>query len=170
MKKNFQTKVGKLEDSRVYMYHIIVPEEVATFFKEKKQKRLLCKVNDLAPYSSAILTLKDGYAYINLNKDRLKKGNLNVGDKIEVSLTADTSEYGMPMPAELKEIFAQDQEVNTYFHKLTPGVQRTLLYMIGKIKTENKRIEKAVIMTNYLKQVQGSFDFKELNEAFKKGL
>ena len=170
MKKKFQTKVGKLEDSRVYMYHIIVPEEIATFFKEKKQKRLLCTVNELAAYPSAILTLKEGYAYINLNKERLKEGNLKVGSKIAVILEADNSEYGMPMPAELKEIFAQDQEVNTYFHKLTPGVQRQILYIIGKIKTESKRIEKAIIMTNYLKQVQGSFDFKELHEAFKKGL
>lgn len=168
--KKFKSKVGKLDDDRIYMYHVVVPPEIQVFYKEKKQKRLLCTVNKMQPYNSAILSLKDGYCYINLNKDRLKEGNLNVGDKIDVVLEPDLSEYGMPVPREMEEIFVQDKEVKTIFDAMTPGKQRSLLYIIGKVKSQDKRIEKAIIMTNYLKQVKGKLDFKELNEAFKKGL
>lgn len=170
MKKQFDTKVAELEDSRVYMYHIVVPPEVDIFFKKNEQKRLLCTVNDLKPYNSAILRLKDGYCYINLNKDRLKEGKLKVGDKINVILEPDNSEYGMPLPLEMEEVFIQDKVVKQYFDSLTPGKQRTLLYMIGKIKSQDKRIEKSIIMSNYLKRVKGVLDFKELNQAFKDGL
>ena len=170
MKKKFTTSIGKLEDSRVYMYHLIIPEEVYLFFKEKKQKRLNCSVNDMEAYPSAILNLKTGYYYINLNKERMKKLQGKVGDKVTVVLEADTSEYGMPMPKELEELFIQDEEAKLVFHKLTPGKQRSLLYLVGKIKSQNKRIEKSIIMTNYLKRVKGALDFKELNKAFKDGL
>lgn len=152
------------------MYHIVIPSEITIFFKEKKQKRLLCSINKLEAYSSAILNLSSGYSYINLNKDRMKKLKVQVGDTVGVILEPDTSEYGMPMPIELKEIFSQDYEADTYFHKLTPGKQRSLLYVIGKFKSEDKRIEKSIILTNYLKRVKGSLDFKELNQAFKEGL
>jgi hypothetical protein len=170
VKKKFKTQVAKLEDDRVYMYHIVVPPKIHDFFKEKKQKRLICSIEGLAPYPSAILTVKGGYYYINLNKERLKKLKIQPGAEVVVVLEADTSEYGMPMPPEIEEIFSQDEEVKTVFHKLTPGKQRSLLYIIGKIKTESKRIEKAIIMTNYLKRVNGKLDFKELNQAFKDGL
>ncbi len=159
-----------MADDRIYMYHLIVPTEIAVFYKEKKQKRLLCKVNDLEAYSTAILNLKDGYNFINLNKERMKKGRLKLGDKISVQLEPDTSEYGMPLPREMEEIFLQDKEVKQYFDALTPGKQRSLLYIIGKFKSQDKRIEKAIIMTNYLKRVRGALDYKELNQAFKDGL
>lgn len=162
--------MAKLEDDRVYMYHIVVPTEIYEFYKSKKQKRLICTVNKLTPYPSAILNVKGGYYYINLNKERMKKLKIQPGDKVDVILEPDTSEYGMPMPLELQEIFDQDSEVQTVFHKLTPGKQRSLLYIIGKVKTESKRIEKAIIMTNYLKRVNGKLDFKELNQAFKDGI
>ena len=170
MKKKFTTKVAKLEDDRIYMYHLVIPTDIAAFYKEKKQKRLLCKVNNLDVYHSAILSLKDGYTYINLNKERLNGGKLKVGDRVQVTLDADTSEYGMPMPREVEEIFIQDKEVKQYFDTLTPGKQRSLLYLIGKFKSQDKRIEKAIVMTNYLKKVKGALDFKELNIAFKEGI
>ncbi len=170
MKKKFKTEVAKLEDDRVYMYHIVVPTKIYDFYKKKDQKRLICSINELEPYPSAILNVKGGYYYINLNKDRMKKLKIKPGDKVDVTLEPDTSEYGMPMPLELEEIFVQDSVVKSIFSKLTPGKQRSLLYIIGKIKTESKRIEKAIIMTNYLKRVNGALDFKELNQAFKDGL
>ena len=170
MKKKFSTTIGKLDDSRVYMFHLVIPEDIVEFYKEKKQKRLMCKVNDLEPYSSAILFAKNKYAYINLTKERMKKLGIKAGGKVDVFLEPDTSEFGMPLPPELEEILIQDTEFKSYFLTLTPGKQRNLIYLVSKMKSENKRIEKAIIIANYLKRVRGKLDFKELNQAFKDGL
>jgi len=53
------------------------------------------------------------------------------------------------------------------FHNLSAGKQRTLLHLIGKPKSEEIRINKAMVVNEYLKEVNGRLDFKELNQAFK---
>ncbi len=168
--KTFESKIAKLPDSRVYMYHLVIPEAISNFYKQHNFRRLLCMVNQLPVFSMAILHLQVGHGYINMSKDRLKQAGLKVGDSVSVQLSPDESKYGMPVPHELEEIFSQDTMAFSFFEKLSPGKQRTLLYMIGKYKTEEKRIEKGLVLSNYLKQCQGKFDFKELHTAFKKGL
>ena len=71
------------------------------------------------------------------------------------------------MPEEMEEIMAQDPEVDKVFHSLTPGKQRSLLYLIGKPKTTESRIKKAVLITRYLAEVNGEIDFREMNEYIK---
>jgi len=170
VKKKFTTKIGKLEDSRVFMYHLIIPKEIVLFYKENNQKRLMCQVNELEPYSSAIMFAKDEYAYINVNKERMKKLETQVGDTVKVILLPDTSEYGMPLPPAFEEVLIQDTEFKSVFQKLTPGKQRNLIHLVAKLKSQDKRIEKSIIIANYLKRVKGALDFKELNQAFKDGI
>ncbi len=55
------------------------------------------------------------------------------------------------------------------FHTLTLGKQRTLLHLIGKPKSGEVRLRKAIAVINYLKEVNGRLDFKELNLAIKTG-
>ena len=71
------------------------------------------------------------------------------------------------MPEEFEELLLQDETANTLFHALTKGKQRNLLYIIGKPKGTAKRLEKAVVVAEYLKANNGKLDFKALNEAFK---
>ncbi len=170
MKKKFTTQVGRLEDSRVFMYHLIIPEAVVLFYREKNQKRLMCQVNELEAYSSAILFAKGEYAYINVNKERMKKLKVKVGDDVSVTLIPDTSEYGMPLPPAFEEILIQDAVFKMFFQKLTPGKQRNLIHLVAKLKSQDKQVEKAIIISNYLKRVNGKLDFKELNQAFKDGI
>ena len=39
--------------------------------------------------------------------------------------------------------------------------------MIGKSKTSDTRLKKAIVISEYLKQVNGKIDFKQLQQAFK---
>jgi uncharacterized protein YdeI (YjbR/CyaY-like superfamily) len=74
----------------------------------------------------------------------------------------------MPMPEELEELLLQDPEGDMYFHELTPGKQRNLIYMVSKPKGVDTRIKKALVIVQHLKEVKGQLDFKMLNEAYKR--
>ena len=73
----------------------------------------------------------------------------------------------MPLPEELKTAWDLDEDGSTLFHSLTMGKQRSLVHLIGKPKSSEIRIRKALTMLEYLKSVNGNLDFKDLNEAFK---
>ena len=109
----------------------------------------------------------DGTYFIMTNNDFRKKNQLDTGDHVIVKLKKDESKYGMWVPDFFEELCYQDPEASALFHDLTAGKQRTLLHLIGKPKSENKQLEKALVIFDYLKDVNGKLDFKELNEAFK---
>ena len=115
----------------------------------------------------ALMSAGDGSYFINTNKDVRKKLGLVPGSKVDVSLQEDSSEYGMSVPEELSTAWNLDDYAYELFHKLTPGKQRSLIHIIGKLKSSEKRIQKSLTLLEYLKSVDGNFDFKELNEAFK---
>jgi len=110
-----------------------------------------------------------GDFFIIVNKARTKRMR-SAGyalDALKVTLVPDTSEYGMPMPEELGELLLLDEEASKYFHALTPGKQRALIYQVAKPKREATRLRKAVGITEYLKVVRGKLDFAELNAYVK---
>jgi len=163
----FGTSLEKL-DGNLWHYHLVVPAEIKEKFVEGKDRRVVIKLEGYEKeIPCAIMYMKDEYYFINLNKEIRTKLKLKVGDKVEVQIRKDKSEYGMPMPEELEEMFYQDPEASKYFHKLTRGKQRSLMYLVAKPKTEATRIKKALVISDYLKFCRGNLDFKELNQAFK---
>lgn len=82
-------------------------------------------------------------------------------------MTKDTSDYGMPMPDELNEVLAQDYQAYEYFHALTPGKQRNLIYVINKIKSSEIKIRKSLVIADHLIANTGKLDFKMLYEALR---
>lgn len=108
-----------------------------------------------------------GIYFINLNKENRRKINVSEGDKMLIELTEDTSKYGIPVPAIFEELLFQDPEGDQRFHELTPGTQRSLLYIIGKPKSERLQLEKGLVILDFIKSFEGKVDFKGLNEALK---
>lgn len=154
-------------DSNVWSTHVDVPDDIVIELKTQKISRLVCTFNDAETSHSALLSHGDGTYYILINKERCKKLEVNVGSQVLVTLREDISKYGMPMPEEMEELLRQDPEANKYFHSLTPGKQRNLLYIIGKPKGSETRLKKAIGICEYLKSVNGALDFRELNQALK---
>ena len=154
-------------NSNVWGLCFLVPQEVVNYFKEKEVTRFLFRINDSEEYPRALISTGEGRYYIYLNKEIAKKQQLIVGSEHLISLRADESKYGMPMPEELSEAFVLFPLADEYFHKLTPGKQRTLIYQVAKPKREETRVRKAVQILEYLEHVQGKLDFKELNQWFK---
>lgn len=151
----------------VWGIHIFVPKKITKAILDKKIKRLLCTLNGKVKLNSGLMPNGEGEYFITINKENIKKLGLKPGMKVSVELVEDKSKYGMPMPEEFQEILYQDPEVDELFHKLTPGKQRSLLYMIGKPKGVETRLKKAIVIAEYLKDCRGNLDYKELNQAFK---
>lgn len=164
----FEGKIDDFRNNNLYGHHLIIPEEVVEFFAKKKVKRFICTLNEDYSFPCAFMPKGNGIYFILINAEVRKTCRLRVGSKVLVKLKPDESKYGMPMPEEMEELLKIDDEANQYFHALTKGKQRSLLYIIGKPKSSEIRINKAIVITEHLKRMNGKLDFKILNQDFKK--
>ena len=156
-------------DSKLWGMVLPVPAEIVQeLLAATTDRRVLCRFNGQEPPQHVAL-MPDGQGgyFINFGKDLRKYYKINEGESVQLELSPDNSRYGMPLPEEMKVLLEQDPEAEQYFHSLTLGKQRALLYIIGKPKTSATRLKKAVGITDYLKQVQGKLDFREMHEALK---
>ena len=163
---SFKTHLFKKEGN-VWNMAIYVPKSEAAPYIDKDNKRVICTLNGSFSFNAGLMPEGNGDSFINVNGEIRKKLKLEVNDQVEISLEKDTSKYGMPLPDELKTAWELDPEGHDTFHTLTMGKQRSIVHIIGKPKSSDIRIKKALTMLDYLKTVNGNIDFKELNEAFK---
>lgn len=148
--------------------HFAVPPVLAqTLLANSDDKRVVCNLNGTLEYQCALLPFGDGQYVITVNKKTQTKLGLKLGSKVHIGLRKDESEYGLPMPEELAELLAQDEEGNRLLHALTPGKIRTLLYLVGQPKTSDVRLHRALVVVEHLKENQGKIDYKKLNLSVK---
>jgi len=107
-----------------------------------------------------------GY-FILMNQANVKKLNIKEGDPVNIVINKDTSEYGVPMPDSFLALLSQDEQGSAYFHQLTPGKQRSLIYIVGKVKNIDSQINKGLAILSHLTEAKGQLDFKRLNEKIK---
>lgn len=162
----FTAKLSKF-DSPLWGFHIEVPNEVAEHFIQDGKKRVICTLNDAETFQCALMPQKDGPYFINLNKKLREKFKLRIGSEVQAEIKKDESKYGLPLPEEMEELLAQDPEGERLFHELTPGRQRSLLYIVGKPKRSETRLKKAVVVIEHLKVNNGKIDYKRLNQDMK---
>jgi len=157
--ENFNTKL--------WTYHIKVPNAMARHYLEMGDKRVICNLNDTLEFQCAIMSAGDGVYFINVNKKIRDQLNLKEGSKIKVALEKDTSEFGLPFPDEFKEVLRQDKVADGYFKKLTPGKQRNLIYIAGQAKSSDLRIQRSIILADHLKNNSGKIDFRALTKELQ---
>ncbi len=145
----------------------MVPDEVVHYFKNKKISRVVCCIEDNLEFQCALMPAGSGTYFINVNKEIRRKSRWQIGESRDIALFEDESTYGLIMPEELREVLRTDSEGDEFFHALTAGKQRNLIYIASKPKTPSIRLKKSIIMIDYLKESGGKLDFKELNQAFK---
>jgi len=147
---------------KLKLHHITVPSEIV-----KKVggigTRLMCSVNGHKAFHGGMVALGGGTAYITVNKKRMKEFGVEKGDEVEVTLTEDTSKYGMEMPEELEALLDQDKEGARRFEMLTPGRQRYIIHYVGQVKSSQKKIDRAIKLINNLKDLpEDEFDMRKL--------
>jgi len=166
VKQKFKSHIGTL-DSNVYNVHIHVPSDIYGKMTKDGNKRVLCTVDKNEYFHAGLMPKGDGNFFIMLNKSRMKKFKLEIGQEINVTLEKDTSKYGMKMPPEFDEVLGSDAEGSQLFEQLTDGKKRNLIHLVAITKNTDLRITKALIMLDHLKANNGKLDHKMLNEAMK---
>ena len=160
---------AKLENfnTKLWTYHIKVPNAIAKHFLDMGDKRVICSLNGGKGFQCAIMAAGDGVYFILLNKKVRDEFNIKEGIKIKVNLEKDKSEFGLPFPDEFKEVLAQDKIGKGHFDKLPPGKQRNLLYIVGQVKNADKRIERSLIIVEHLKNNKGKIVFPSLGKELR---
>ena len=148
---------------------LVIPGDVIASLGADVKLRYVCRVEGVGEWHCALSSDGRGGRYVIFNKQRVatvRKAGLDP-ERLRVTLTPDDSPYGAPMPEEFGALLEADPLLNTYFHELTPGKQRNLIYLVAKYKTEATRLSKAVAIGEYLVETRGRLDFKELNVWMK---
>jgi len=166
MDYKFNSVLEKFEYNKVWNYHFKIPDLVASDILTNG-KRVICTINNDITYQCGLLSAGELGYFINVNVDIRKNARIALYDKVSLQLQIDTSKYGLPVPKVFEELVKQDLLFNRVFHKLTLGKQRTLVHMVGTFKREQKQLEKLMVIRDYLIQVNGKLDYKELQKAFK---
>jgi len=126
------------------MHYVAVPAEVRSQFYTKGPARVVATIGSLEPFQCGLMPMRTGEGYLIVNKARQKKLGLNHGDKVEVSILPDNSEYGAPMPEELEAVLAQDPDATATFDGLSAGKKRAVMYAVARVKGVEARVEAAV--------------------------
>lgn len=149
-------------------HYLVIPAKMAEKFEKKNgSRRVVCTINGTLSFQCALLPWNDIFTII-VSKEKRNKLGIVAGDKVDVLLEEDVSKYGLPMPAEFKEVLKQDREGNKLFHSLTAGKQRSILYWIGKVKDIDKRIHTALTFIEHLKKNEGKIIPDQLQEELKR--
>jgi hypothetical protein len=161
------TSILEQSSNKLWGCHFRVPNRIVKQLAEGNSRRVVCTLNGSTEYQCAMLPHGEGMFVITVNKKLRDTLGLEFGTEVQVRLRKDSSEYGLPLPEELREMFRQDAEGNAMFHALTRGRQRTLLYIIGTVKSSERRIARASAVVNHLKANSGKINYKQLNAALK---
>ena len=166
MRYKFNSVLEKFENSKIWSFHFRIPDTIARTILSGG-KRVVVEINNEISYQCALLSAGDYGYFVNVNAAIRMKTRLSLYDKASINIYLDTSKYGLPVPKVFQELLNQDPEFMGVLESLTMGKQRSLIHMVGTFKTENKQLEKLMILRNYLVQVNGKLDYKELQLAFK---
>jgi hypothetical protein len=153
-------------ENNLYGHHIKVDGSVVSKFSESNDRRVIVLLNGILEKPCAIMPHPESY-YIIINQDERRKLRIALGDMIEVQMQKDRSEYGMPLPEEFEVVMENDPSGKAYFHELTPGKQRSLIYLVLKVKNTDSRISKSLAIFHHLNEVRGQLDFKLLHDTIK---
>lgn len=152
--------------SKAFRFYVPISKDVADQFIDGDNRRVLFTLDGIGPSHSALMNMEGGY-YILVKTELKKKLRKEEGDTVEVTLEKDRSEYGHEVPESFEALLAQDDEGRERFERLTMGKQRSLIYIVKKVKNVDSQIAKGLAIMHQLKEAQGMLDFKRLNELIK---
>ena len=133
---------------------LILPENMVRPFVEKGHRRVEVRIsfeNQHLQYHAALLKNKHGLYNIYFSKAKQKELGVFMNDYFTVQLFEDQTTYGVEMPDVLKVILNSDVEAQCAFDSLTPGRKRSLIYTIKRYKSEQLKIDRALLILENVK-------------------
>jgi hypothetical protein len=164
----FITVLRKLPGHGSSWHFIHIDAAVGKQFEKKNgTRRVVCTINGRETFHCALIPSKGEFIIV-VNKAKRTKLKIEAGDNISVELKPDNSKYGLPMPEEFEEVLRQDRDGDKLFHALTPGKQRSLIYLVSNVKDIDRRIHTALTLVEHLKRNQGQINGSELHNELKR--
>ena len=154
--------------NKLWGSHLHVPQSVAKKLVLGGSRRVLRTLNGSEEHQCALLPLGEGSFVLSVNKQWCKTLSLEIGAPVSVGIRRDESMYGLPVPSELNELFRQDKDGNRLFHSLTPGRQRTLLYIVGSSRNPETRAWKATTIIRHLRDNNGTIKYRQLTQTLQR--
>lgn len=154
--QKYQTTIEKIGPTTLIAP---IPEEIAISFLERGHKRVIIHLKGKKLHC-ALHFRKDQGHFFYFGKQVWRRLEISEGDVELIEMEADTTKYQVEMPEEMEEVLSTDPGGMKAFESLTPGRQRSILIMIGRLKRVDSRIQKALIVVEKLKM--GITDLKKL--------
>ncbi len=134
------------------MTFIAIGTSVAEKLIKKGVKRCICTLNGKSSLHVALQSRKEQGYFIYISKRVLKELNLKKGMAVQMELKEDESHFQFEEAEEWNEVLATDPIAKDVFDQLTPGNQRSILYLITRVKSSEKRIERSLHIAEQLKR------------------
>lgn len=134
------------------MYFIAISTSTAEKLIKKGIKRCICTLNGKSSLHVALQSRKEKGYFVYISKRVLKELNLRKGMAVQIELKEDESEFQFEEAEEWNEVLATDLIAKDIFDQLTPGNQRSILYLITRVKSSEKRIERSLHIAEQLKR------------------
>ncbi|MBA2378427.1 MAG: DUF1905 domain-containing protein [Blastocatellia bacterium] len=163
----FKAKLEKFSPESGWHYITVSAAAAGKFRFEEGSRRVVCRLEGRETLQCALMPYHDAF-FIMVNKGIRTRLGIEPGDTLSVEIWKDESKYGLPMPEEFREILDQDPEGDELFHGLTPGKQRSILYILGKPKDLDRRIQMGLIVIEHLKDNEGKIDHSTLAQDLKR--
>lgn len=135
--------------------------DIAADFLAQGHRRVIYKINDVLEKHGAINSMH-GRHFLYLNKSDRKLLHKHHFDQLLITIEPDLSKYGAKMPDSLAEALRLFPTAEQHFENLTPGKQRSIIFLIAGIKSESLQIKKAILCMEYLEAHQGNLDTRDL--------
>ena len=167
---DFEAVLEKKDHVLMWTSYILVPGKIVAEVREQDpERRVVVTFNDEITHHAALMPRGKGEYFIMLNQKLRKDLAARYGHSLQVRMRLDKSEYGVPMPEEFEVALYEDEPALAHFRRLSPGKQRALIHIVGKVKNPDLRIRKAVIICDHLNAQRGDLDFKILQDDFRRG-
>lgn len=131
-------------------FYINVATGTAKKLLASGDKRWICQIGEHR-FHCAILNNKEKGYYVYLDTGWVRKQQLKTGMMIKASFTKDDTKHQFMVPEEWTEVMNTDVAAAAVFHQLSPGNQRSLLYLVNQPKSSDKKIERALKIAARLK-------------------
>lgn len=134
------------------MHLIGIGTSTAERFIKKGNKRCICILNGTVTLHVALQSRKETGYFIYISKRVLKELSLQKGMTVKLELKEDESTFQFEEAEEWNEVLQTDPEAERIFNQLTPGNQRSILSLITRVKSSDKRIERSLHIAEQLKR------------------
>ena len=154
----------KFEVNVTGTHSVIVPYTYAQPFIEDKHSRVALKAfykgNTISFHGK--LHKRNDEVLISFGKRYQKELGVTTSEYFQLQILENTTKYGVEMPEEFKAVIETDYEALQLFERLTDGKKRSLIYHIIRIKDTQKRVDRALLISENLKK--GLTDLKLLTK------